>query len=602
MVNAPSIKDYFQGNGGPVPANPNTGVFYPTTDCVWDKRPQLNMVTNSSFDDTTKWTAAAGTTLTSTTSTPLFGTKRGNVSATGGGEISTVVYYPSGACIGGEDVIISAYVKNVAGTYSISTNGQAVNTFKVSSANAASWTRINVSRVAEIGETNFTITVSLSDAGSGTKVFHIDGVQAEFGRVATPFVDLANERTVVSTNPAQAGETVSSAYTFMVDAGYSFYGTRYVEKYNRLASSLNLVTPLGSSWAIKAHPSNMSLNEISGTLLASPSFELNLDGWNGVSANLKRSISRGTIFDELLTQGASFCKVTSTAATSFGIITDLIDIEPATGYYTSIAIRPENEDAYGKYTLKLKWYAESQAFLREKISELTINRNDRWAYLDIVAPGSRTISVEKAQVTSNYVTLTTTGAHKFTVGEDLSVSINEFPALSGNTTIEAVTTNTFSFTKASINIAETEVAGAARFTNVGVSYAKIEVVCEPTNTGVGRTFHLDKVIFKEQVSTMTELLVAAWAVACILTAIEELLISLGKWRGLLALFMSTVACLILRPIGWDQIFYVLAASFVGLTSSVIVENLVTGIPERVTRGLPRRVPPLQSLPSKKEEV
>jgi hypothetical protein len=497
MVNAPSIKDYFQGNGGPVPANPNTGVFYPTTDCVWDKRPQLNMVTNSSFDDTTKWTAAAGTTLTSTTSTPLFGTKRGNVSATGGGEISTVVYYPSGACIGGEDVIISAYVKNVAGTYSISTNGQAVNTFKVSSANAASWTRINVSRVAEIGETNFTITVSLSDAGSGTKVFHIDGVQAEFGRVATPFVDLANERTVVSTNPAQAGETVSSAYTFMVDAGYSFYGTRYVEKYNRLASSLNLVTPLGSSWAIKAHPSNMSLNEISGTLLASPSFELNLDGWNGVSANLKRSISRGTIFDELLTQGASFCKVTSTAATSFGIITDLIDIEPATGYYTSIAIRPENEDAYGKYTLKLKWYAESQAFLREKISELTINRNDRWAYLDIVAPGSRTISVEKAQVTSNYVTLTTTGAHKFTVGEDLSVSINEFPALSGNTTIEAVTTNTFSFTKASINIAETEVAGAARFTNVGVSYAKIEVVCEPTNTGVGRTFHLDKVIFKE---------------------------------------------------------------------------------------------------------
>lgn len=91
---------------------------------------------------------------------------------------------------------------------------------------------------------------------------------------------------------------------------------------------------------------------------------------------------------------------------------------------------------------------------------------------------------------------------------------------------------------------------------------------------------------------MTELLVAAWAVACILTAIEELLISLGKWRGLLALSMSTVACLVLRPLGWDQIFYVLAAAFLGLTSSVIVENLVTGTPERVIRGLPRRVPPL----------
>lgn len=91
---------------------------------------------------------------------------------------------------------------------------------------------------------------------------------------------------------------------------------------------------------------------------------------------------------------------------------------------------------------------------------------------------------------------------------------------------------------------------------------------------------------------MTELLVAAWATACLLTAIEELLISLGKWRGLLALSMSTVACFVLMPIGWDLIFYVLASAFVGLTSSVIVENVVTGTPERIQRGLPRRVPPL----------
>lgn len=91
---------------------------------------------------------------------------------------------------------------------------------------------------------------------------------------------------------------------------------------------------------------------------------------------------------------------------------------------------------------------------------------------------------------------------------------------------------------------------------------------------------------------MTELLVAAWATACLLTAIEELLISLGKWRGLLALSMSTVACIVLMPMGWNLIFYVLASAFVGLTSSVVVENLVTGTPERIQRGLPRRVPPL----------
>lgn len=91
---------------------------------------------------------------------------------------------------------------------------------------------------------------------------------------------------------------------------------------------------------------------------------------------------------------------------------------------------------------------------------------------------------------------------------------------------------------------------------------------------------------------MTELFVAAWATACLLTAIEELLISLGKWRGLLALSMSTVACFVLRPMGWDQIFYVLASAFIGLISSVIIENLVTGTPERIQRGLPKRVPPL----------
>jgi chromate transport protein ChrA len=89
---------------------------------------------------------------------------------------------------------------------------------------------------------------------------------------------------------------------------------------------------------------------------------------------------------------------------------------------------------------------------------------------------------------------------------------------------------------------------------------------------------------------MTELLVAAWATACVLTAIEELLITLGRWRGLLALTMSTVACFVLRPIGWDQIFYILAAAFIGLISSVVVESLIAETPERIQRGLPRRVP------------
>jgi hypothetical protein len=497
LVELPTIEDYFQGDGAPVPTDPNLQRFFPTSDCSWDTRNQLNMVTNSAFADTSKWTAAEGTTFTVSTSNPLFGTKRGNVSASGGGSISTKVYYPRGACVGGEDVVISAYVKNVAGLYSISTNGQAVNSFRVSSTNASSWTRIHVNRIADIGETNFDITVSLSEAGSGTKVFHIDGVQAEFGRVATPFIDPSDSLTTTTANPAQTGETVSYRYSSMVNAGYSFYGARYVEKYQRLASSLGLVTPLGSTFSVNTHESNVGLSEISGTLLPAPSFELNLNGWTGVAANLKKSVSRGTIYDEVLTQGAAFCKVTSTASTAFGITTDLIDIDPVTGYYTSIAIKPENEDAYGTYTLKLKWYADSQGFLREKTTSLVINRHDRWAYLDIVAPGTKTVSISSVSAANNLVTVTTRGAHKFSVDEDLVLSINEYPSLSGPVTIEAVTETTFSFTRASSTLSDVEVTGSARFSNTGVSFAKIEITCEPTFAGVGRTFHLDKVIFKE---------------------------------------------------------------------------------------------------------
>ncbi len=497
MVEAAEIKDYFQGDGGILPEDPNVNTFYPSSDCTWDKRNHLNMVTNSSFDDTDKWVAAAGTTFTVSTSNPLFGTKRGNVSATGGGSISTTVYYPRGACIGGEDVVVSAYVKNVAGVYSISTSGQAVNSFRVSTENANSWTRIDVTRIAEVGETNFTITISLSQAGSGTKVFHIDGVQAEFGRVATPFVDPATSGTTVSENPAQAGETVSYAYSYMVNAGYSFYGARYQEKYQRLSSSLDLVTPLGSTWAIKTHESEVGLNDITGTLLTSPSFELDLEGWDGVSSILRRSVSRGIIFDEILTQGAAFCKVISDDDGDFGIISDLISIRPVTGYYASIAVKPENEDAYGTYTLKVKWYAESQGFLREKTSQVVLNRHDRWAYLDVVAPGAKTVAISGATVESNYITLTTTGAHRFSVGEDVIVVVNNYVDLSGPATIEAVTENTFSFTRVADDLEQTEVIGSASFSNTGVVYAKVEVTCSPSSPGVGRTFHLDKVIFKE---------------------------------------------------------------------------------------------------------
>lgn len=91
---------------------------------------------------------------------------------------------------------------------------------------------------------------------------------------------------------------------------------------------------------------------------------------------------------------------------------------------------------------------------------------------------------------------------------------------------------------------------------------------------------------------MTTLFVVAMAAAFVITAVEELLMPLDKFKGLIALIMSTVGCLVMRPLGWDQIFYTFAATFVALTTSVVVETVFTGRTRREELGLPKRVPPL----------
>lgn len=86
---------------------------------------------------------------------------------------------------------------------------------------------------------------------------------------------------------------------------------------------------------------------------------------------------------------------------------------------------------------------------------------------------------------------------------------------------------------------------------------------------------------------MSNVLIAALATACVLTAFESLILPLGKWRGLVALLFSTLSCLIIGPLGRITFFAILAATFVGLTMSLIVEQTFTGMD---SRQLPRRVP------------
>lgn len=86
---------------------------------------------------------------------------------------------------------------------------------------------------------------------------------------------------------------------------------------------------------------------------------------------------------------------------------------------------------------------------------------------------------------------------------------------------------------------------------------------------------------------MTDVIIAGMATACILTAVEGLIIPLGKWRGLLALGASVGALVSLTtPLSYLPV-YGLATAFLGLVLSLAVEQLFTGID---AKELPRRIP------------
>lgn len=88
---------------------------------------------------------------------------------------------------------------------------------------------------------------------------------------------------------------------------------------------------------------------------------------------------------------------------------------------------------------------------------------------------------------------------------------------------------------------------------------------------------------------MTILIVASLAIACILTAVESLVISIGKWRGLAALILAIPFCILLDCRLRFLPAYILAVTFLGLTLSLFVEQIFTGISVREFRGLPEKV-------------
>jgi len=87
---------------------------------------------------------------------------------------------------------------------------------------------------------------------------------------------------------------------------------------------------------------------------------------------------------------------------------------------------------------------------------------------------------------------------------------------------------------------------------------------------------------------MGTLLISALATACILSAVEAFIISMGKWRGLLGIVLNSIFCLTLDVRLRFLTPYVLGATFIGLTLSLLVEQIFTGVPKG---DLPKRIPP-----------
>jgi len=92
---------------------------------------------------------------------------------------------------------------------------------------------------------------------------------------------------------------------------------------------------------------------------------------------------------------------------------------------------------------------------------------------------------------------------------------------------------------------------------------------------------------------MISLVIASLATAFVLTAVEELVINLGKYRGLLAFFISLLGTYFTDTTKPGMlIFTALASAFAGITLSVSVVSLLESRDPRIVRRLPRRVPPL----------
>jgi hypothetical protein len=464
VTDGTSAKPFFGGTGGVIPSDPTTSTYYSVNDTKWEIRNKYNFASNPSFEAgtvgslPTDWTGTGFTKVATDSSMgPLYNTYFGKLSFTTTGSITGNYYLPYPA-LGGEDLTISSYVRNVTGTYTIGGN-----TFAVASANASSWTRIYGTIQLAAGVTNGTFTISVS--ATGASVAHVDGVQVEYGRIVSKFVDpFDSTGTTTITNPINTAKTFVAAQSESIGGGKSTWFYNYSVKSNRLNSSGGNYVMQGTTWALKTGYPIDSYRDLTESLIPSNSFEKDLGTW-AVSSNatLTRKVAKGYYSSDTVTHGQAYCTVAFTPlndATAYSITSDKIYLYPDGGYYASAAIRPSNANSAGDtYTLRVDFYDGNNTLIPVYTDNIT------------------------HQLTTN----------KYDGGYALNGSAVP-PALNTSVTLSTIRSASITptLTDRWFYLSKTFTAGSIQ----GAAYAILSVTCTHASSASAKAFDIDRVVFR----------------------------------------------------------------------------------------------------------
>ncbi len=408
----------------------------PTTEYYEDARKVIvsvagdktNYLPNPSFEtNTNNWSALNGTFATSTTPSAavIKGTRAGKFTVTAPGIAGITSDWIS--VDAAENYVFSAYVtanttKNIIarlefsslqsveeqttilsdddglyypiGDYTLDSDPLALTT----AAQRISVAAVSPTYSVDAGYPSAKVWLYFEDAEVGD-ILYVDGAFLEDGIApstyfdgsgATVPTDPINNEFILSVDCIWENETTSS--------GRSYRWTNYLNKLARLSETLPLVMPYGSSWEVMPGFATPPYPELTPSILLSPSFEQSTDGWIADSSIIEREVTRGSLFDEYTTHGAAFGHITSTAASAFGVHTDKLSIDFLAGYYISAAIKPENEDAYGEYEIRARFFDEADVLIIEKSYSARIIHDDRWAYFATYVPKSEISGAKTAQL------------------------------------------------------------------------------------------------------------------------------------------------------------------------------------------------------------